>query len=198
MDDHGLDPDVVDAIRDLLAECGRPLADEIEAQLLRHHGVRAGTVDLVSAPYHWRRMDRHEGGSGFGQDASALYRARWPASHFCLVATGGEAVRLTLTARLPRVASDRTGEVGVDVNATPVGVARLIDRWSRTTLDIPAGRLRRGFNRVTLRWPALPADGDAALAQILRRLEQGIPTDLHPVFGEVFAFCAHGGPAMAP
>ena len=191
MDDHGLDPDVVEAIRDLLAECGRPLADEVEAQLLRHHGVGAGTVDLVSAPYHWRRMDRHEGGSGFGQDASALYRARWPASHFCLVATGGEAVRLTLTARLPRVASDRTGEVGVDVNATPVGVAGLTDRWSRTTLDIPAGRLRRGFNRVTLRWPALPADGDAALAQILRRLEQGIPTDLHPVFGEVFALrCA--------
>ena len=187
VDDHGLDPDVVDAIRDLLAECGRPLADEIEAQLLRHHGVGAGTVDLVSAPYHWRRMDRHEGGSGFGQDASALYRARWPASHFCRVATGGEAVRLTLTARLPRVASDRTGEVGVDVNATPVGVAGLTDRWSRTTVDVPAGRLRRGFNRVTLRWPALPADGDAALAQILRRLEQGIPTDLHPVFGEVFA-----------
>ena len=187
VDDHGLDPDVVDAIRDLLAECGRPLADEVEAQLLRHHGVGAGTVDLVSAPYHWRRMDRHERSSGFGQDASALYRARWPASHFCLVAAGGEAVRLTLTARLPAVASDRTGEVGVDVNGTPVGITGLTGRWSRATLDVPAGRLRRGFNRVTLRWPALPADGDAALAQILRRLEQGIPTDLHPVFGEVVA-----------
>jgi len=96
------------------------------------------------------------------------------------------------------VVSNRTGEVGVDVNATPVGVAGLTDRWTRTTLDIPAGRLRRGFNRVTLRWPALPADGDAALAQILRRLEQGIPTDLHPVFGEVFAFRAHGGLDTAP
>ncbi len=190
VDDYGLDPDVVDAIRDLLAGCGRPLTDEVEAQLLRHHGVGAGTVDLVSAPYHWRRMDRHERSSGFGQDASALYRARWPASHFCLVAAGGGAVRLTLTARLPAVASDRTGEVGVDVNGTPVGVAGLTDRWSRATLDVPAGRLRRGFNRVTLRWPALPADGDAALAQILQRLEQGIPTDLHPVFGEVFALRA--------
>jgi hypothetical protein len=135
-------------------------------------------------------MDRHEGGCGFGQDVGALYRARWPASHFCLVAAGGEAVQLTLTARLPRVASDRTGEVGVDVNGTPVGVAGLTDRWSRAALDVPAGRLRGGFNRVTLRWPALPTDGDAALARILQRLERGIPTDLHPVFGEVFALRA--------
>jgi hypothetical protein len=186
----GLDPEVVETIRALLAARGRPLGDEVEAELIRHHGVGGGAVDLLHPPYHWRWLDRYEGGSGFGQDAGALYRARWPASHFCLVAEGVEAVRLALTARLPRVAGDRAGELAVAVNGAPVGRAPLTDRWSRATLDLPPGRLRRGFNRVTLRWPALPAEGDAALAQIARRLDQGIPTDLHPVFGELFTLRA--------
>ncbi len=186
----GLDPEVVETIRALLAARGRPLGDEVEAELIRHHGVSGGVVDLLHPPYHWRRMDRFEGLGGFGQDASALYQARWPVSHFCLVAEGIEPVRLALTARLPRVATDRAGELAVAVNGAPVGRAPLTDRWSRATLDLPPGRLRRGFNRVTLRWPALPAEGDAALAEIARRLDQAIPTDLHPVFGELFALRA--------
>ena len=71
------------------------------------------------------------------------------------------------------------------MNGEALGGAALTDRWSRSRFEIAPGRLRRGFNRITLRWPPLPTEGDAALAQIVARLEQGLPTDLHPVFGEV-------------
>lgn len=188
--DHGLDPDVVAAIQDVLAARGRPLADEVEERLVRHHGVARGGVDLIRAPYHWRRLDRYDGGGGFGQEACAFYRARWPASHFCLVADGAQGVRLELTARLRRVEAERGGEVVIELNRAPVGTAMLTHGWTRATLSVPAARLRRGLNRVTLRWPDLPPEGDAALGQILARLEQGVPTDLHPVFGEVFALRA--------
>ncbi len=52
------------------------------------------------------------------------------------------------------------------------------------------GSLRRVINRVTLRWPALPAHGDQALENAIRRLENGVEADLHPVFGEVFSLVA--------
>jgi hypothetical protein len=182
--DDGLDPEMVETIRDVLATAGRPLAPDVEERLIRHHGVARGAVDLLHPRYHWRSLGRDDSG-GFGHTVCAFYRARWPVSQFCLVADGIHGAHLQLTARLPRVESTRSGDVGVEVNGQMLGGTALSPRWSRTTFEISAGRLRRGFNRVTLGWPALPAEGDAALAQILGRLEQGLPTDLHPVFGEV-------------
>jgi hypothetical protein len=184
--DEGLDPEVVQAIADVLAAQGRPLAPDVEERLIRHHGAAHGPVDLIHPRYHWRLLDRFDGEGGFGhRGGAAFYRARWPCSHFCLVADGVRGGRLQLTARVPRVESARTGEVGLEVNGEALGGAALTDRWRRSTFEIAAGCLHRGFNRITLRWPPLPAEGDAALAQIVARLAQGVPTDLHPVFGEV-------------
>ena len=183
--DDSLDPELVEAIREVLAERGRPLAPDVEARLIRYHGVGRGPLDLIHPRYHWRPLDHYDGAGGFGAATGALYRARWPASHFCLVAGGAEGARLRLTARVPRVASTRKGEIVLAVNGETLGVAELTDRWSRASFEIAAGRLRRGFNRITLGWPALPAEGDEALAQILARLEAGRAIDLHPVFGEI-------------
>jgi len=182
--DDGLDPEMVNAIREVLAAAGRPLAPAVEERLIRHHGVAHGPVDLIHPRYHWRSLDRYDGGC-FGYGARAFYRARWPVSQFCLVGDGIRGARLQLTARLPRVETARSGDVGLEVNGEALGGAALRHHWSRAVFEIDADRLRRGFNRVTLHWPTLPAEGDAALAQILRRLEQGQPTDLHPAFGEI-------------
>jgi hypothetical protein len=193
--DEGLDPDIVAAIGEALAARGRLLAADVEARLVQHHGVAHGPVNLIHPRYHWRPLDRYDGDGGFGDGSSgaaggAFYRARWPASHFCLIAAGGAGARLQLTARVPRVESPRKGEVILAVNGTVLGAAMLTDRWSRAAFEIAAGRLRRGFNRITLGWPALPAEGDFALARMLDRLEHGLPTDLRPVFGEVAVFRA--------
>jgi hypothetical protein len=188
--EQGLDAEMVTAIRDLLAARGTPLAAGVEEGLVRHHGPRPGGIDLARAQYHWRLLDRYDGGGGFAQDACAFYRARWPACHFCLVAGGTHGMRLHLTARLPRIDAERAGEVAMEINGTPVGAMALTHRWTRASFDVPAAHLRRGLNRLTLRWPTLPPEGDAALARILGRLEHGVPTDLHPVFGEIFALLA--------
>jgi hypothetical protein len=182
--DDGLDPEVVEAIRDVLAAAGRPLAPVIEERLIRHHGVAHGPVNLIHPRYHWRSLDRYDDG-GFGHAGCAFYRARWPVSHFCLIGDGLGGACLQLTARLPRVESAWSGDVGLEVNGEALGAAGLTHRWGRAVFEIEAGRLRRGFNRLTLHWPTVPADGDAALARIVTRLERGQPTDLHPVFGEI-------------
>ncbi len=188
--DHGLDPDLVEAVRAVLAARGRSLPAALEERFVNHHGFLRGRLDLVSVPYHWRLMDRHEGGGGFATEGRAFYRAWWPASRFCLVGDGSRPARLELTARLPAVEAPRQDEVVIEVNGTRVSAVMVASRWTRSVTRIPPELLRRGFNRVTLRWPLLPPEGDAALRQIVRCLEQGIPTDLHPVFGHVFTFLA--------
>jgi hypothetical protein len=64
------------------------------------------------------------------------------------------------------------------------------ERWERGVIHLGAFQLRPGYNRITLLWPDLPEAGDFALAQIRDRLHAGLPTDLHPVFGELFSLRA--------
>lgn len=66
----------------------------------------------------------------------------------------------------------------------------MCQHWRRHHFVIENGLVRPGLNRLTLTWPALPAEGDAAIGQILARLEQGVPTELHPIFGKLFALDA--------
>jgi hypothetical protein len=129
------------------------------------------------------------------QDLSgqATYRAPWPESSFCLVCDGESAVRLTATLRLPAApgtTAERQGEVAVEVNGVTVGTLPAAGHWKRKEIRLPRTRLKRGINRLTLRWPPPPPAGDEALAAAIERLENGQEADLHPVFGEVFSLIA--------
>jgi hypothetical protein len=143
-------------------------------------------MDLSHPYYHWRLCERFEGGCGFGQAASGFHAARWPQSDFCLVADSEHDRVLELTARLPGPGGERSGEVRILCNNVPVERVTLGSRWQRVRVGIPRGNLRRGVNRVRIEWPALPAAGDLAVREIRRGLEEGIPVDLHPVFGDLF------------
>jgi hypothetical protein len=57
-------------------------------------------------------------------------------------------------------------------------------------LNVGRESLRIGANKVSIHWPRLGANGDAVMNQIRERLEQGVPANLHPVFGELQSLVA--------
>jgi hypothetical protein len=118
----------------------------------------------------------------------ATLRSPWPETSFCLICEGERDVEIEATLRLPFA-----GSIGITVNGEEVGTVDAKERWTRTTFRIDRKDLRRGLNRLTLRWPLPATDGKAALAAAVERLEVGIAADVHPVFGEVFSLIARPG-----
>jgi hypothetical protein len=192
-----LDPEALRAIAAALEARGRAAGPAIEDALVRHHAVRERPLDLLASVYHWGLADQPRPNNSLRNNPPAFYAARTPRSHFCLVAEGPGPLRLEMTARLPVVAQPRAGELRVLVDGRPVGRLPLTGEWQGHSLAVPAQALRRGINRLTLEWPPLPAEGDAALERIGRRLDQRVGVDLHPAFGQLMALRARraGGPA---
>jgi hypothetical protein len=190
-----LDPAAIELICTVLENSGRPIHQRINKILLDQHAAPSGGVELVNPYYHWTTMDH----LGFQSDSTAdtdygLYQAFWPNSHFCLVSDSNRDVQLNLTARRPTVLNKRHAGVKgqVSVNGHYVGSFWIGHRWNCHELTVARASLRTGTNKVTIHWPNLDTEGDAATAQIRDRLEQGVPTNLQPVFGELYSLVAHG------
>jgi len=184
-----LDAAAIDAICRALERAGdgrhRRLVTGV---LMDRHEAGGDGVDLVEPFYHW---NAGAGAPGYQNDrtsysAPGLYRAFTPVSHFALISDGRRALTLDVTVRLPRVERPRADEaVAIEVNGVRAGMLRAGSHWRRTAIGVKHERLQAGINKVSIRWPGMPPEGDAATRAILERLERGIPADLHPVFGEV-------------
>jgi hypothetical protein len=206
---HGAPPR--DAQHAAGAEGAGSAAAEVEAQMIAHHGLRPGGIDLIDPPYSlWEPLERFfpEVMTLDDQPRPALLRAPWPETSFCLVcdALGGAGLEITARLALPpsttpgepyrglagRGSRRRRGTLRISVNGRLAASVPLRENWTRPTAILPRHLLRRGSNRLTLHWPMPPAgSGDAALAAALSRLDEGIAADLHPVFGEVWSLRAH-------
>jgi hypothetical protein len=182
-----------------------------EAQLIAHHGLRPGGIDLIDPPYHlWEPIERFYPEVMTLDDLArpALLRAAWPETSLCLICDARGDAGLEITARLPlppsttpgepyRKSADRgsprrQGTLRISVNGRAAASVKLHESWSRPAAILPRHLLRRGSNRLTLHWPMPPAaGGEAAIAAALSRLDEGIAADLHPVFGEVWSLRAH-------
>ncbi|HTQ80271.1 MAG TPA: hypothetical protein VMM92_09760 [Thermoanaerobaculia bacterium] len=192
-----LDADLLEAIGNVLTRAGHPEAGEVERLLLAGYPLPAEGVDLARPPFLAEPLARFfpEALASPELAGRAFLRSPWPETSFCLVAAGEVDVDLLLTARLPTPPGGgmRRGEVSLTVGGHRLAELPLTEAWSRQAVRIGRDRLRRGLNRITLRWPLPPSPGEAALAAALRRLEEGIEADLHPVFGEVFSLLARPG-----
>jgi hypothetical protein len=175
----GLDPEVLEVLQEHLSR--KTSFGEI---------VGEGVLDLSQPGFHWSVSDRYQEEAKSPQ--SLFYRGRWPFSHFCLPASGARGVQLDLTARLPRIGREREDEAELLVNGKAVARLSLRTGWERRSVAVAASDLSAGLNQITIAWPPLPAEGDEALAEIGRRLEEGIAADLHPRFGEIYALRARG------
>jgi hypothetical protein len=187
-----LDADLLEAIQAVLERHGHPARERITRLLLRHHALGEEGTDLAEPPYLWEPLERFFPEVMRFEDLAerATVRSPWPATSFCLICDGEQEVQIQPTLRLPAITESRSGAIVFEINGVPAGVMNATDRWSRERLRIARERLKPGLNRLTLRWPAPRGDGAAALQAAMRRLEQGLAADLHPVFGEVFSLIA--------
>jgi hypothetical protein len=187
-----LDADLLEAIQAVLERRGRPARERIARLLLRHHAIGAEGTDLSAAPYLWEPLERFFPEVMRFEDlaARATFRSPWPASSFCMICDGQTDLRIEPTLRLPAIHSNRSGKVGIAINGVETGAMDAGERWRRGTLRIGRELLRPGLNRLTLCWPAPEEDGAAALQAAVKRLEEGLAADFHPVFGEVFSLIA--------
>jgi hypothetical protein len=191
-----LHPAAIELICTVLENSGRPIRQIINKMILDQHAAPSDGVELVNPYYHWMTTDHL---MGFQSDLNAeggygLYQAFWPNSYFCLVSDASRDVQLNVTARRPAVLNKRREGVKgqVSVNGHYVGSFWIGHRWNCHALTVARAILRTGTNKVTIQWPDLDSEGDAATAQIRDRLEQGVPSNLQPVFGELYSLVAHG------
>ncbi len=180
-----LDPELFTRIAELCED------ESLLETVIATHSVQSRSIRLSDPTYHWSVLDRYADQSVFGSQKTLFYRARWPASHFCLVSDATRDADLFVVARLPQ-----EGSVEITLNDRTAATIHLSTRWTSHTVRLAASLHRRGFNRLTLRWPDLPP-GDAKLTEIADRLATGVPTDLHPVFGEIFEMTGAGNPTRA-
>lgn len=187
-----LDADLLEAIQAVLERRGRPAREQIARLLLRHHAIGEEGTDLAEPPYLWEPLERFFPEVMRFEDLAerATVRSPWPSTSFCLICDGERDVQIEPTLRLPAIDGSRSGTVVFEINGVQIGAVDATERWSRKTLRIGRERLRLGLNRLTLRWPVPREDGGAALQAAIRRLEQGLAADLHPVFGEIFSLIA--------
>ncbi len=188
--DH-LDADLLLAMRRALAAAGRDAdAAEIDRRLVEGLAIAGPRwTELTSPPWLWEPLERFfpEAIAPAGLPGRATLRAPWPETGFALVVGGGADLELEATVRLPAIEGapgERRGEVKLLLDGEPIGSFSAGEAWTRHRLHPPAGRLTAGLHRLAIAWPPLPPWGDAARAAILRRLQEGIEADLHPVFGE--------------
>lgn len=150
----------------------------------------AGPVELAGLHHLERPSEAFLEGSACDPRLAdrAYLRAPWPRTAFRVGRAAGEA-GLRITARVPVVETPRPGEIVVIVNGARIGTLPSSPRWTRAELRVS---WKAGWNRVELLWPALAADGDAALALARERCLLGLWADLFPVFGELASLYLSG------
>ncbi|HEY2295934.1 MAG TPA: tetratricopeptide repeat protein [Thermoanaerobaculia bacterium] len=181
--DH-LDADLIEAIRAVLERRGRPVGEQIDRLLLEHLAIREEGTELLAPIYLWEPLERFYPEVMDFADLTrrATLRSPWPETSFCLICEGDRDAEIEATLRLPVA-----GSIGIAVDDRDLGALEATERWTKTAFRIDRKNLRRGLNRLILRWPLPAVDGEGALAAAADRLELGVAADMHPVFGEVFS-----------
>jgi hypothetical protein len=82
-------------------------------------------------------------------------------------------------------------------DSEPLGFLKLNDEfivnfslsknWVRSQIVIPSSALRKGVNRISLRWPELCVNEENAIELATRRFRMGVDADLFAVFGEIYS-----------
>ncbi len=182
-----LDADLSEAALDVLESHGRPRGRLLGKILGDRSGARP--IDLTHPAFRGRLTESFAGNMEYEALLTdrTVFRAPWPESTFCWLADGARDATIDVEARLPSIERPRSGRVGVFVNGAEAGTLDASEMWCRGSFRAERRLLRRGINRVAVRWPDLPPEGDAALRKARERLIDGLAPELFPVFGELFS-----------
>jgi hypothetical protein len=192
--DH-LDADLIESIRAVLERRGHRISELIDRLLLEHLAIREEGTELLEPIYLWEPLERFYPEVMDFADLTrrATLRSPWPETSFCLICDGERDVKIEATLRLPV-----PGPIGIAVNGRDLGSVEAGESWTKAIFRIDRKDLRRGLNRLVLRWPLMARDGATAMREAADRLEIGVAADVHPVFGEVFSALALPHPETSP
>jgi hypothetical protein len=166
--------------------------------LIDVHGANAEGVDLSAPHYHHEPFAQLPSAlSALAPEPGLYLRALWQRFEHTLIAASTADLLLELTARLAPAEEARRGELRLELNQEFLAAVELDERWSKHRIAIDHRKLRHGFNRLGLIWPAAPANGDRALARVSDRWRNGMPADMHPTFGELLSLTARTSAAPA-
>ncbi|HEX2046200.1 MAG TPA: hypothetical protein VHF27_00445 [Acidimicrobiales bacterium] len=175
---------LIESMVEALEASGTALRPRVQDALIAQHGAGGGR-DLVD-----RRYRRTTAGERVqeGIPGPTYVRANDVRSMFYLVSSPEPGpVRLSLTARVPGAGPGERVDVRLVLAGRAVARVRASSRWETYDVDVPAGVLHRGVNRMILEWCAAAPRAAGSLEAAARQLERGEFPDVLPVFGEVYS-----------
>ena len=75
------------------------------------------------------------------------------------------------------------------MNRKRVGEVECKLSWSPHEVLVGDRFTQRGMNEITIEWPYPIVKKEDVWGEVIGRLEQGLETTIHPVFGEIERFC---------
>ncbi len=113
-----------------------------------------------------------------------FYKSWWPRSYFTLVSDNTTDLVAQVTCRILNGAEK---DVSLYINKTCIKTFVAGKTWHKFEVAIPKETLSAGFNRVCLKWPALPTQENHIIKELSQRYAEGLELDAFPVFGEVYS-----------
>ena len=178
MRDKFLNTKLITAISEELEAVGIPVRSYIERLLIREHGIKNRTVNLVNNLYSTNSMPRL-----VVDLRPEFYKATTRNTNFVLVCDRPEPLKFAITMKVPAVKSDQT--ISLRLNGNLVAEFPASDRWATSTCSAPAGLVHSGLNQVEVSWPMPLWSGEKQRARVADCLEAGEMVEITPMFGLV-------------
>ncbi len=162
-------------------------AAQIMDMLIRKLAIEIWGYDLASSSdFLWNPLEQAYldllKPAGFHQ--RAMLRSFWPSMTFGFISEGAGDYVVRLVART--INQPLGAEIKVSVNGQDLGQKPASQNFTRIDYVLPQSVIERGINLIKVKWPEL--DENLHLEKHAEsRLHAGFPTDLAPVFGEIFS-----------
>lgn len=118
-----------------------------------------------------------------------FYKSWWPCSHFSLIADGEHELAVELTCRIPidNAIIDKR-EINIIINNQCVNSIMADTTWHKYYFRIPAHMIKKGFNRVSIKWPISRQNEEIKIQELTKKYWKGIKVDFFPILGEIQSF----------
>jgi hypothetical protein len=176
-----LNTKLIDAISEELEAAGIPTRSQIERLIIKEHGIKNRTVNLVHNLYSTGSLPRL-----LVDQRPEFYKATSKNTTFVLVCDKPEPLKFAITMKVPAVKSDQT--ISLRLNGNPVAEFPASDRWTTSTCSVPAGLAQPGPNQLEIDWPMPVWSGEKQRARVADCLEAGEMVEITPMFGLVHSF----------
>jgi hypothetical protein len=173
-----LNTKLITAISEELEAVGIPVRSHIERLLIREHGIKNRTVNLVKNLYSTSSWPRK-----VVDIRPEFYKATTRNTNLVLVCDKPEPLKFAITMKVPAVKSDQT--ISLRLNGNLVAEFPATDRWATSTCSAPAGLVHSGLNQVEISWPMALWSGEKQRARVADCFEAGEMVEITPMFGLV-------------